>query len=88
MIPIHVRYEDFANAIVLKAVRDYQHALINLHLDPRDIDACRRESECVRFFHSDWCKMLTNIDGDKIISLARKQIVDRDYQRFYVGYDD
>lgn len=81
-------YEDLANAIVLKAVRDYQHALVNLHKNPYDSHAESRKKECIRFFNSEWCKMLTSIDGDKLESIAREQIIERDYRRFYIGYDD
>ena len=81
-------YEDLANAIVYKAVREYQHALISLHQNPNNEHAQSRIREVNRFFEADWFHELTAIDSGYLKRVARKQLEDRDWKRFYIGYDD
>lgn len=49
-------YEEFANAIIIQAVKDYRQA-----------KTPQAKREIKRFFKSEWYKMLTNADGDMII---------------------
>lgn len=74
-------YENLANAIVLKAVRDYQHALIDQHLNPTSVKASDKIVPLERFFHSEWYKLLTSIDGDYMIKIAKKQLIDNNWKR-------
>ena len=71
--------EDLANAIVFSAVRDYQKALCELNSNPFDKKATKLLAECKEFFLSDWCKMLTKLDGDVLMERAEKQICKRNY---------
>ena len=74
--------EDLANAIVFTAVRDYQRALCDLHDNPtpkKVNKANKLLTECKEFFFSDWCKMLTKLDGDVLMEQAEKQIRRRGY---------
>lgn len=80
-------YENLANAIVFKAVRDYQHALISLHKAPWNSRAEGIAKQCEHFFHSQYYRILTSIDGDWLMENAKKQVKERDYQRFFIGYD-
>ncbi len=60
-------YENLANAIILQAVKDYRSALNTLkkHRCDRNAEHERRSME--RFFRSDWFKVLTDADGERII---------------------
>ena len=82
MITEERAYEDLANAVIFRAVRDYQHALIKLHLNPnsREAESDRRILE--RFFHSEWCSTLTNMDGEVLMDIAKKQVEARGWKRF------
>ena len=51
-------YEDLANAIIIQAVKDY-----------RGTQSPQVRNEIKRFFKSQWFSMLTNVDGDKLISI-------------------
>ena len=75
-------YENLANGVVLKAVRDYQHMLINLHFNPNDRKSMRKLEDCEIFFRSEWYKFLTTIDCDNIMEMAKKQVIEHDWKPF------
>ena len=79
-------YENLANAIILKAVRDYQHALTTLHFNPSNKEAIHTMKECESFFHSEYFSSLTTVDGDRLMKLAAKQMEERNWVRFDVDY--
>ena len=60
-------YENLANAIILKAVKDY-----------RQSKCVRTMEEIERFFRSGWFRVLTNINGEQLIRDLRKE---KDYDR-------
>ena len=70
--PIDRAYHELANAIVVKAVRDYQQSLISQHKKPGYSKAEAREEECVRFFHSDFYRSITKVDGDWLMKNAKQ----------------
>ena len=55
-------YENLANAIVLQAVKDYR-----LTDDEAEL------AEIERFFRSDWCGVLTDVDPEYLIRRLRKE---------------
>ena len=55
-------YENLANAIIIKAVKDYTTM-------PK-----RYKSNCLRFFRSDWYKCLTDLPPDVIIKICEKRL--------------
>ena len=60
-------YENLANAIILKAVKDYRQS------------KCERTMEEIeRLFRSGWFRVLTNINGEQLIRDLRKE---KDYDR-------
>ena len=66
-----IPYMTLATEIVRQAVKDYRSALSELrrkHTYSWHID------DCERFFHSDWCYNLTNMDGDKMIRMVRTDV--------------
>ena len=58
-------YENLANAIILKAVKDYRMS---------NCEGTLRELE--KFFRSKWFKVLTKIDGEKLIQDLRREKTD------------
>lgn len=66
-------YERLANAIVLSAVRDYRSALKRLARDPRSRIAEQEAKDLERFFRSGWYGILTNVDGEMLISRLREE---------------
>ena len=59
-------YHLLAEAIILKAVKDYRRAL--------KYDARSVKRECERFFRSAWFKTLTTIDGENLIQKLRAEV--------------
>ncbi len=60
-------YENFANAIILQAVKDYRMALKCLKANPKNRTARAEKDEIDRFFRSQWFKVLTSVDGEMLI---------------------
>lgn len=60
-------FENLANAIVMQAVKDYREALCTLKNKPHSKTAISTKEEVVRFFHSSWFEMLTDIDPKMLI---------------------
>lgn len=67
-------YEQLANAIVLQAVKDYRNALKKLKKRPNYETAKYTITEVERFFHSDWYRELTSVDGNLLIKKIRLEV--------------
>ena len=59
-------YHLLAGAVVLQAVKDYRKALKH---DDETV-----KCECRRFFRSEWFKVLTTIDGERLISELESEV--------------
>jgi hypothetical protein len=68
-------YENLANAIILRAVRDYRKALKKLAKFPDDIIAMSRKQEVERFFRSRWFKVLTSLDPEMLIRKLNAEVM-------------
>ena len=55
-------YEELANAIIIQAVKDYRQS------------GSRQRGAIVRFFRSDWFKVLTNLDPEHLIAKLKKEV--------------
>lgn len=71
-------WQSLANAIVIVAADDYRRCLRKLS-EPYISDEdrakwVRRRDECVSFFKSEWCKMLTKVSGTKIMDAIRNEV--------------
>ena len=55
-------YELLAEAIILQAVRDYRSA-----------DSNGAKAHIIRFFRSDWFKVLTDLDCEVLIERLKKE---------------
>lgn len=60
-------YENLANAIVVQAIQDYKAAKRVYNKNPNNHTAKRELVQLERFFHSNWYRMLTNIDAGWLI---------------------
>ena len=58
-------YEGLAAAIILQAVKDYRKALKKKERG--------QKRECERFFRSQWFVILSDVDGESLIELLRKE---------------
>jgi hypothetical protein len=67
-------YEQLANAIILQAVKDYRDALKKLKKRPRYDPAKVVIEEVERFFHTDWYRELTSVDGNFLIEKIRSEV--------------
>lgn len=70
--------ERLANAIVKQAADDYLSVKARFHRsddDWKDTVSGRKkkEDELVKFFHSDWYELLTDLDGDTLIRLLNEK---------------
>lgn len=59
-------YEEFANAIVLRAFKDYKKAL--------EKDNALMKRDCERFFESNMYETLTNVPSDYLMRIAVEQV--------------
>lgn len=67
-------YEQLANAIILQAVKDYRDALKKIKKRPRYDPAMDMIAEVERFFHTDWYRELTSVDGNFLIEKLRSEV--------------
>lgn len=63
-------FENLANAIILQAVKDYRKALKGYSINGRNYSSV---VECERFFRSEWFRVLTNVNGEYLITNIRKE---------------
>lgn len=66
--------ERLANAIVRQAADDYLSVKARFHRSDDDWKNTvsgrkKKEDDLVKFFHSDWYELLTNLDGDTLIRM-------------------
>lgn len=61
------RYAEFANAIIVSAVREYRTYLRKLSRNENDRNAQIKIDELEFFFYSDWFGILTNLNPDYLI---------------------
>jgi hypothetical protein len=68
-------YERLANAIVLRAVKDYRDALKRLKKHPKNGSASYTKREVERFFRSGWYTTLTTVDSEMLIQQLREEVI-------------
>ena len=67
-------YQALANAIVELAVKDYKKALKRHHRFPNNEDYAAEVKSLERFFRSGWYGMLTDLDGEYLITGIRRMV--------------
>jgi len=68
-----VAYKNLANAIIIRAVKDYRYILRVLRYCPTDVWALRQKRQIEGFFLSGWFEVLTDLDGRELLKLLRKE---------------
>ena len=67
-------YENLANAIILRAVKDYRAAGMKLKRNPKNKDAKLMVEDCERFLCSDWFGQLTFVDGKMLLKKLQEEL--------------
>lgn len=67
-------YQALANAIVELAVKDYKKALKQHYRFPNNKDYADKVESLERFFRSGWYGMLTDLDGDVLMTGVRRMV--------------
>lgn len=67
-------YRELANAIIVKAARDYRSALWMLKRDPWNENAERMKRDVESFFRSKWYQSLTELDGEWMLRKLREEV--------------
>ena len=68
------RYAEFANALVVSAVREYRSYLRKLARNENDRNAIIRIEELEDFFYSDWFGILTYLDPNYLIDRLQREV--------------
>ena len=67
-------WQKLANAIVEQAVKDFRIAQARVKANPQNSDHAKAEvSQLEHFFRSQWFEVLTNVDGNLVLSRLRKE---------------
>ena len=66
-------YEELANAIILRAAKDYKKILSSVKINPRNSSLKYQKSQIEKFFRSRWFKELTDADGEFIITQLKEE---------------
>ena len=67
-------YQALANAIVELAVKDYKKALKQHYRFPNNKDYADAVTSLERFFCSGWYGMLTDLDGEYLMTGVRRMV--------------
>ena len=67
-------YENLANAIIIRAVKDYRKALRALSLCPSNRSAQYEARDIERFFRSSYFQTLTDLNPETLISRLNKEV--------------
>ena len=67
-------YQALANAIVELAVKDYKKALKQHYRFPNNKDYADSVTSLERFFRSGWYGMLTDLDGEYLMTGVRRMV--------------
>ena len=67
-------YQALANAIVELAVKDYKKALKQHYRFPDSEDLTIEVNALERFFRSGWYGMLTDLDGEYLMTGVRRMV--------------
>lgn len=77
-------WQILGNAVVLQAVADWRnsykyimkhHRSTSTRIQNRVILARAKKDECERFFRSEWFKVLTDLDGEALLTNLKKEVL-------------
>ena len=67
-------WQKLANAIVEQAVKDYRTAQARVKANPESAEHAKVEvRQLERFFRSSWFEVLTDVDGQLVLSRLKKE---------------
>ena len=66
-------FEALANAIIEQAAKDFRAAQKKLKRNPYSETARRTVREIEVFFHSDWFRVLTTVNGPMILKMLKEE---------------
>lgn len=66
-------YENLANAIIIRAAKDYKKAYKRTLRRRRSKEAEDEVAELEEFFRSSYYRTLTNVDGEMLMERLRKE---------------
>lgn len=69
-------FQDLANAVVVRAAKDYRRALKRLIKFPSSHSAKQAIMQLEVFFRSDYYKLLTSLDGERLIEKLKQELED------------
>ena len=69
------QYEMLSAAIIEQALRDYRRARINILKKYDVINSRIRIREIQRFLKSSWFRLLSDLDGEKLIELMEGEFI-------------
>ena len=67
--------EELANAIIVRAAKDYRKALKRSLCFPNSNSVKNEISKLAAFFQSDYYKLMTNLDGDMLMQRLRQEVL-------------
>lgn len=67
-------YIELANAIIIKAAKDYKKALIKLNRNCNNTIAKTEKQEIERFFKGSWFKFLTKVSGETLMKRIQQEV--------------
>lgn len=73
---MNANYQDLANGIVVRAAKDYRKVLKKSLCFPSSSTAKNEISRLEDFFSSDYYKLLTSLDSEKLIEQLRQEVQD------------
>lgn len=75
MMSVQIRqWENLANAIIVKAAKDYRAAYRVLKRNPHNKRAAAELRELVRFFTNPWYRELTDVDGGYLVRKLNESV--------------
>lgn len=67
--------EELANAIIVRAAKDYRKALKRSLCFPNSNSVKNEIRKLEAFFQSDYYKLMTNLDGDMLMQRLRQEVL-------------
>ena len=66
-------YKALANAIIEQAAKDFRAARKRLAGDPHNQSAQKTVRDVDGFFHSDWFRVLTTLEGKQLFKMLKEE---------------
>ncbi len=68
-------YEDFANAVIMQAVKDWRDSARKLKRGRKNLNAEQMKAECEEFFKSPQFSIFTAVDGKMILAKLESEVI-------------